>query len=116
MNQIIRIEENGIYMVFKILENGWIRFLHFSSRPLQEEEIVAESVLEGFPFIGMNLSGFDRPYERHGNKYIVTAPGYRMKYDSHEDRRNQFGRLIIFHLRDHVTEVMVHAKSEAKRS
>ena len=44
MNQIIRIEENGIYMVFKILENGWIRFLHFSSRPLQEEEIVAESV------------------------------------------------------------------------
>lgn len=109
MNQIIRIEENGIYMVFKILENGWIRFFHFSSRPLQEEEIVAESVLEGFPFIGMNLSGFDRPYERHGNKYIVTAPGYRMKYDSHEDRRNQFGRLIIFHLRDHVTEVMVHA-------
>src|SRR5699024_7305114 len=39
----------------------------------------------------------------------VTAPGYRIKYDSHEDRRNQFGRLIIFHLRDHVTVVMVHA-------
>ena len=29
----------------------------------------------GFRFIEMQLSGYDRPYERHGNKYIVTAPG-----------------------------------------
>ncbi|CVI68500.1 hypothetical protein NDGK_01231 [Clostridiales bacterium CHKCI001] len=30
MDQIIRIQENGIYIVFKILEDGMIRFLHFS--------------------------------------------------------------------------------------
>lgn len=105
----IEIHENGIHMHFRILDDGCIRFLHFSSREFHEEEIVAEAVAEGFPFIGMNLSGFDRPYERHGNKYIVTAPGYRMKYVSHDDSANPLGRVIVFHTIDEETNVMVHS-------
>lgn len=108
MGKVIEIKENGIEMVLKILEDGQIRFLHFSSRPFQKEEIVERAIPEGFPFVGINLSGIDRPYERHGNKYIVTAPGYRMKYVSHEDTRNESGRLLIFHLKDDQTEIMVH--------
>ena len=64
----IKIEENGIYIVIGILADGTIRLLHFSAAPLHEEDITAEAVKEGFPLVGLSLSGYDRPYERHGNK------------------------------------------------
>ena len=103
--KIIDIHENGIYLRFAVIEQEILRLLHFSSRPFCEEDVVTEAIPEGFPFLGMNLSGFDRPYERHGNKFIVTAPGYRMKYTGHEDNRNEQGRLIVFHLLDDCTGV-----------
>lgn len=82
-----------------------LKLLHFSAVPLHEEDLVKEAIPEGFPFLSMNLAGFDRPYERHGNKFIVTAPGYRMKYLSHSDERNEFGRLLTFHTKDEETGV-----------
>lgn len=63
----------------------------------------------GFNFVELNLAGFDRPHERHGNKFIVTAPGYRMKYVSHQDERNEKGRVLSIITRDPVTEVQVHS-------
>lgn len=105
--QIINVKENGIYIQWRIEQNGDLKLMHFSSAPLNENDIVKEAVPEGFPFIGINLSGFDRPYERHGNKYIVTAPGYRMKYISHEDSRNETGRLLTFCTADEETGVYV---------
>lgn len=103
----IDIQENGIYLRFAVIENDILRLLHFSARPWHDGEIVEEAIAEGFPFLGMNLSGFDRPYERHGNKYIVTAPGYRMKYTGHNDDRNDLGRLLTFYLSDDITGVRV---------
>lgn len=103
----ITVQENGMYIHWRIEENKDLKFLHFSSMPLQQDDIVDEAVSEGFPFIGMNLSGFDRPYERHGNKYIVTAPGYRMKYVGHRDERNEQGRLIQMDTEDEETKVHV---------
>lgn len=105
----IKIEENGIYMVFAVLDDRTLRLLHFSALPLQEKDIVPEVVAEGFTFAGISLAGFDRPYERHGNKYIVTAPGYRMKYLGHTDTVNFHGRLVVFQLRDEETGVEVFA-------
>ena len=84
----IEIEENGIYTVLGILDDGIIRLLHFSSIPFCGNDLDAEDIREGFPLVGFSLSGYDRPYERHGNKYIVTAPGYRLKYCSHTDQYN----------------------------
>ena len=106
----IKIEENGIYIVIGILADGTIRLLHFSAAPLHEEDITAEAVKEGFPLVGLSLSGYDRPYERHGNKYIVTAPGYRLKYHSHTDESNAIGRKIVFHLIDEQTKVAVYCR------
>lgn len=103
----LRFEENGIHMVFRILDDGILRFLHFSALPFREEDIVEAGVEAGFPFVGLSLSGFDRPYERHGNKFIVTAPGYRMKYVAHEDTRNALGRRLVFHTEDDQTGVQV---------
>ena len=94
--QYIDIHENQIYIRLAVTDSQDLKLLHFSALPLHEEDLVKEAIPEGFPFLSMNLAGFDRPYERHGNKFIVTAPGYRMKYLSHSDERNEFGRLLTF--------------------
>ena len=103
----IEIEENGIYTVLGILDDGIIRLLHFSSIPFCGNDLDAEDIREGFPLVGFSLSGYDRPYERHGNKYIITAPGYRLKYCSHTDKYNDIGRKIVFYLTDEQTGVDV---------
>lgn len=102
------LEENGIYMNWRVLEDNTLRFLHVSARPFHEEEIVPGAVREGFPFVGLNVSGLDRPFERHGNKYIVTAPGYRMKYIDHSDKRNTWGRILEIHTADKETGLHVY--------
>ena len=107
--QRISIKENGIYMVWEIDGEGCLKLLHFSALPLCEEEIDGECADVAFRFIELSLAGFDRPHERHGNKYIVTAPGYRMKYVSHRDERNEQGRILCFTLRDELTDVYVDA-------
>lgn len=105
--QEIDLEENGLYIRWQIEDNGNLKLLHFSSMPLNEDDIVKEAIPAGFQFIGMNLSGFDRPYERHGNKYIVTAPGYKMKYVSHQKSQNENGSLLQICTKDEETEVYV---------
>ena len=85
--QMIEIEENGIFLVFGITRNDQIKFLHFSSVPQAEDVSVHECrqedecrmMDEGFPLVQLELAGYDRPYERHGNKYVVTSPGCYLK-------------------------------------
>ncbi|MBO5209702.1 MAG: alpha-galactosidase [Lachnospiraceae bacterium] len=105
----IKIFENNIHMVWKVDEDNGLQLLHFSALPFHEEEIDGECAQVGFRFVEMSLSGFDRPHERHGNKFIVTAPGYRLKYVEHKDGHNEKGRLLVFTLRDEVTDVFVDA-------
>ncbi len=89
----IELEENGIYMLFEVSEERKIRLLHFSSIPFSGKEL-SESEKQGFRIVEMNFSGLDRPEERHGTKYIVTAPGYRLIYVDHKDYRNEWGRKL----------------------
>ena len=84
-----------------------MKLLHFSALPFHEEDIKAPNTEDGFRLVEMNLSGYDRPGERHGNKYIYTAPGYRLKYESHKDYRNELGRKLEFVLYDEETQVYV---------
>lgn len=105
----IEVNENGIYMVWEVDEQQFLKLLHFSSVPFCRENIQVESMDYGFRFVELNLSGFDRPFERHGNKFMVTAPGYRMKYVSHTDKQNQSGRILTFVLRDEETDLYVDA-------
>ena len=103
----ITIFENKIHMVFEITKEDQLKLLHFSARPFYEEEIKATSMLGSFNLVEINLSGLDRPHERHGNKYIITAPGYRMKYESHKDYRNTLGRKLEFTTFDEDTGIFV---------
>ena len=90
----ISIHENGIYMVLEVNSENEIKLLHFSALPFAETSIPIEAEKNGFRLVEINVSGLDRPLERHGTKYIVTAPGYRMKYENHRDYRNELGRKL----------------------
>lgn len=91
---LININENKINMVLEITKENEVKLLHFSLLPFNEADILNEEQKSGFRLVEINLSGLDRPLERHGTKYIVTAPGYRMKYDKHKDYRNDLGRKL----------------------
>ena len=106
----INIFENGIYMTLEITDKEQLKLLHFGAEPFDESKIKAKSYDCAFNLTEISLSGSDRPYERHGTKYIVTAPGYRMKYVSRSDSRNEQGRVLEFVTRDEETEVYVTVK------
>lgn len=94
----ININENGINIVFDIEDNGQIKLMHFSALPFNENDIWDEMSekdhLGCFDIAQVEIAGLDRPCERHGTKYIVTAPAYRLKYKDFSDTRDNIGRLI----------------------
>lgn len=55
------------------------------------------------------FSGYNRPYEKHGNKYIVTAPGFMLKFDSILEERNEDGDLLRIVQKDDVTGARVES-------
>ena len=94
----ININENKINIVFDIEDNGQIKLMHFSALPFNENDIWDEMYekdhLGCFDIAQVEIAGLDRLCERHGTKYIVTAPGYRLKYKDLSDTRDNIGRLI----------------------
>ena len=120
--EFIRISENGINIVFGITEKNQLKLLHFSKAEFQEEnlckfgpECKAEDQIrkeqfidEAFQLVQVNLSGYNRPYEKHGNKHICTAPGYLLTYAGMEDGVNETGRKLVIYQEDkEVTHVRV---------
>lgn len=103
----ISIKENGIYFVLEITAAGEARLLHFSALPFEEGKIRNDYEKTGFSLVEIELAGLDRPLERHGGKYTVTAPGYRMKYAEHRDYRNGFGRKLEIVTVDEETGIYV---------
>ena len=88
------IYENGIYFVLEVDKKNEPKLLHFSSLPFDEKNLECRSGTLGFRLVELQVSGIDRPLERHGNKYTVTAPGYRLKFRDFRDTNNNLGRLL----------------------
>ncbi len=118
----ITIEENGIHIVFGITEKNQIKLLHFSHLAFSEQDICffgeeckpedtgkkEQFIDEAFQLVQVNLAGYNRPYEKHGNKHIVTVPGYLLTYAGMEDTRNEIGRKLIIRQEDReVTHISV---------
>ena len=118
----IKLMENGIHIVFGITEKNQIKLLHFSSAEFQEADLCKfgpeckeedlgrknQFLDEAFQLVQVSLSGYDRPYEKHGNQHIVTAPGYLLTYAGMEDTVNELGRKLIIYQEDReVTHVRV---------
>lgn len=104
MKRVI-ISENKINMVWEITPERAVKLLHFSVLPFEEALIRNDYEKTGFRLAEISLSGVDRPEERHGIKYTVTGPGYRMKYVSHRDWRNDAGRKLEIVTCDEETQV-----------
>ena len=73
IKEYIRIEEDGIYLVFAVTREEQLKLLHFSAKPYEEKEESELFLKEGFQLVQVSFSGYNRPYEKHGNKHIVTA-------------------------------------------
>ena len=101
------ISENRINMVIEIDDEKNVRLLHFSPLPFDENTISKRSGSFGFNLVEVQMSGLDRPFERHGNKYIITAPGCTLKYAGYTDVCNQLGRKIEVAQKDEATGVRV---------
>lgn len=86
--------ENGINIVLEINDENQAKLLHFSALPFDEKTLTSRSGTLGFKLVEVQSPGFDRPGERHGNKYIVTAPGYRLTFKEIRDSKNDFGRKL----------------------
>lgn len=104
--QQIQIHENNIYMVIEITEKQEVKLLHFSSLPFEPTHIVSED-FTFFSLVELMVSGQKRPLERFGSKYMATSPGYRLKYKSHRDIRNEKGRKLEFITYDEITKLEV---------
>lgn len=120
--EYVNIHENDIYIVFGITEKKQLKLLHFSAKPFCEDDLCKfgreckeedlgrkeQFIEEAFQLVQVSLSGYDRPYEKHGNKHIVTAPGYLLTYAGMLDEENETGRRLTITQRDtEVTHVRV---------
>lgn len=93
--ELICYDVNGIHIVFGVTKEKALKLFHFSSAPFDAENLCRKpdnwwpmegmreaQIEESFQLVQVNFSGYNRPYEKHGNKYIVTAPGFMLKFDT----------------------------------
>lgn len=107
MNRI-DIQENGLYMVIDVEDNGLTHLMHFGAVPFDEKN-VAHDVYDRkyFTLVEVMLTGNNRPGERFGNKIEIMSPGDRLVYVSHTDERNDMGRKLTVTQKDPQTGVEV---------
>lgn len=109
---LIHIFHNGLYLDFTITPEHQLKFLHFSCVPLEVEQLKlghrsaaaacweSDHLKQGWQIAQVQVPGYDRPYERPGDKHLCCAPACYMKYLSHSDEENVIGRLLTFHQKD----------------
>ena len=120
--ELICYDVNGIQIVFGVTEEKQLKMFHFSSAPFDAENLCRKpdgmfpeegmreaQIKESFQLVQVNFSGYNRPYEKHGNKYIVTAPGFMLKFDSISEERNENGDVLRVVQKDDVTGAKVES-------
>ena len=84
---------------------GYMKYL--SKRSIRS--LIPPENKRGFRLVEVQVPGLDRPEERHGTKFVGTAPGYRLKFDKYLDERNEFGRKLTFITSDAETGLTVRS-------
>lgn len=103
MGERIQIDESGLFLVLDISEERDVRLLHFGPKPLSPDDIQLKQE-PAYRLLELQLSGEDRE-EYHGRIHRASYPGLRMRYERHQDTRNETGRKLEIELRDPVTGV-----------
>ena len=107
---LIKITENKLNLVFEKTVSGNIKLLHFSALPFDEKNLLyrdGKPHTDRFNLVEIQISGQDRPGERHGNKYISTSPAWRLKLKDFRDYRNDKGRKLEIEQYDDICKVTV---------
>ena len=103
------IEENNINIVFDVNSENEVKLLHFSCLPFSDKDITSSDGTQAFRPLELMISGFDKPGERQGVKYIQTGPGYRLKFLNLLDYKNHVGRKIELLTCDPTTNINVES-------
>lgn len=101
----INIGENDISLVFEILEDGSVAFLHC------QRTILMEKYMQGIQkdclrLVEVQVAGENQD-DHHGSKYTGTIPGKRLIFKEISDLRNKWGRKVEIHQEDPVTKLLV---------
>lgn len=95
----IRIEENGLHLLFEVTDVGDIRLLHFGNAAPVGIEDWPEKTRAKYRMLEIHASGENHD-DHHGSKHTGTLPGKRLALTGETDERNEAGRLIAFQLID----------------
>ncbi len=103
MAELIKITENGIHIVMKIMDDGRIRLLHMALSEVEDEQLPTGA---GYSLVQVKTA--DYGYEgHHGAKHITAGFSERLRYISHTDIRSEDGRRRIFTVTQQADEVYV---------
>jgi alpha-galactosidase len=113
MSEWIRIEENGLHLLFEITETGDIRFLYMGlTEAGAEYEQWPDKKRAKFRLVEVHASG-ENHNDHHGSKHTGTTPGKRLRLAKLEDlassEAGDVGRRLVWHLVDDVTSLEVRS-------
>ena len=115
IKNVIKVEEDGLYLVFAVTQDDQLKLMHFSSNPWEGHDERDLFLKEGFQLVQVSFSGYNRPYEKHGNKNIVTAPGYLLKYVSMDEETNEIGKRLVVTQKDEETGASLVGPGQVSR-
>lgn len=105
MERIIEIRENEVNLVFKVLEDDTVAFLHCQRSQFRKES-VRQNQEDWYRLVEIQVAGEDQD-DHHGSKYTGTMPGRRLKFADFKDTRNRKGRKLEIMQCDKTTGLLV---------
>ena len=92
----IDIDENGLHLEIEITEEKDVRLIQFAPSGHDRTYDDVSEFCAGsrhFRLVEIQFTGMNRPYH-HGDANKGSEPGYSLKYFSHNDFHNNFGRKL----------------------
>lgn len=102
MSRFLEINENGIYMTFEITDDSRLLLLNMSDKAKEITETEYNDL--AYRTIEIAVTGRDKA-DHHGAKHTGGIP---LKYVSHDDTTNEYGRLLSFKLSDGTLDVCMN--------
>ena len=101
MSKFIEFIENEIFVTFEITDNNELLLLNMSNKPCE-----IPSVRESLAYRVIDIAVTGRSIEdQHGAKH---TGGIELKYVSHTDSVNEYGRLLTFKLTDNTLDIYMN--------
>ena len=92
MTRLIKINENGIYMVFALIDDEKIRLIHLGTAPFNEKAM-PENAWENGYLVQYQETGYGSADHR-GRKHTGSVPGCWAVYREMRDYKNEKGRKL----------------------